>query len=294
MGHKTHPIGFRLGFIKDWDAKWYAERDYTELLHEDIEIRRYLIDQLYQAGIPRIEIERSANHVTIGIETAKPGIVIGRSGVRVEQLRRDLEAKTGKRIRINIVEVRQPETNATLVAQSIADQIERRISYRRAMKQSVNRAMQRGAGGIKVVVAGRLGGHEMSRREREVAGKVPLHTLRADIDYGRAEALTTYGVIGVKVWVYHGEILPEGEEVKAPPAPPVPVVGESDDPGLPKRLPMRAQLPTRRLLKPRLHRLPPRLRVRPKSRRRPTPRPPQPALEISRRSRSQSQRISND
>lgn len=225
MGHKTHPIGFRLGFIKDWDAKWYAERDYTELLHEDIEIRRYLIDQLYQAGIPRIEIERSANHVTIGIETAKPGIVIGRSGVRVEQLRRDLEAKTGKRIRINIVEVRQPETNATLVAQSIADQIERRISYRRAMKQSVNRAMQRGAGGIKVVVAGRLGGHEMSRREREVSGKVPLHTLRADIDYGRAEALTTYGVIGVKVWVYHGEILPEGEEIKAPPAPPVPVVG---------------------------------------------------------------------
>jgi small subunit ribosomal protein S3 len=225
LGHKTHPIGFRLGFIKEWDAKWYAERDYTELLHEDIEIRQYLIDQLYQAGIPRIEIERSANHVTIGIQTAKPGIVIGRSGVRVEQLRRDLEAKTGKRIRINIVEVRQPETNATLVAQSIADQIERRISYRRAMKQSVNRAMQRGAGGIKVVVAGRLGGHEMSRREREVSGKVPLHTLRADIDYGTAEALTTYGVIGVKVWVYHGEILPEGEKSKKPPAPPVPVVG---------------------------------------------------------------------
>jgi small subunit ribosomal protein S3 len=225
LGHKTHPIGFRLGFIKEWDAKWYAERDYTELLHEDIEIRQYLIDQLYQAGIPRIEIERSANHVTIGIQTAKPGIVIGRSGVRVEQLRRDLEAKTGKRIRINIVEVRQPETNATLVAQSIADQIERRISYRRAMKQSVNRAMQRGAGGIKVVVAGRLGGHEMSRREREVSGKVPLHTLRADIDYGTAEALTTYGVIGVKVWIYHGEILPEGQEKKMPQAPPVPVVG---------------------------------------------------------------------
>lgn len=234
MGHKTHPIGFRLGFIKEWDAKWFAERDYTELLHEDLEIRQYLIDELYQAGIPKVEIERSANHVTIGIQTAKPGIVIGRSGVRVEQLRRDLEAKTGKRIRINIVEVRQPETNATLVAQSIADQIERRISYRRAMKQSVNRAMQRGAGGIKIVVAGRLGGHEMSRREREVAGKVPLHTLRADIDYGRAEALTTYGVIGVKVWVYHGEILPEGEEQKTPQAPPVPVVGGIRRPRAPR------------------------------------------------------------
>ena len=243
MGHKVHPIGFRLGFIKEWDAKWYAERDYTELLHEDIEIRRYLIDQLYQAGIPRIEIERSANHVTIGIQTAKPGIVIGRSGVRVEQLRKDLEAKTGKRIRINIVEVRQPEKNATLVAQSIADQIERRISYRRAIKQSVSRAMQRGAGGIKVVVAGRLGGHEMSRREREVAGKVPLHTLRADIDYGTAEALTTYGVIGVKVWIYHGEILPEGERNKMPEAPPVPVVGGIKRPDAPRAKPKESKSP---------------------------------------------------
>ena len=211
MGQKVHPAGFRLGVIRDWEAKWYAEKDYAKLLHEDLRIRRAIRERLADAGVPRIDIERSANQVTIGIHTAKPGIVIGRSGAKVEELRRWLEKMTGKRVRINIQEVRSPDTNAYLVAKSIAEQIQRRVSYRRAMKQAVSRAIQRGAKGIKVVVSGRLGGAEMSRREREVAGKVPLHTLRADIDYATAEALTTYGVIGIKVWIYKGDVLPEAK-----------------------------------------------------------------------------------
>ena len=161
------------------------------------------------AAVPRIEIERSANNITVTIHTAKPGIVIGKSGAKVDELRRRLEAQTGKKVRVNINEIRQPEIDATLVARSIAEQLERRVAFRRAMKQSVTRALQRGAKGVKVIVSGRLGGAEMSRREREVSGKVPLHTLRADIDYGTAEALTTYGVIGIKVWIYKGEILPQ-------------------------------------------------------------------------------------
>lgn len=207
MGQKVHPIGFRLGIIRSWDARWYAEKDYPKLLHEDIRIRRLIQRRLADASVPRVEIERSANNLTVTVHTAKPGIVIGRAGAKVEELRQLLEKLTGKRVRVNIAEIRQPELDATLVARSVAEQLERRVSFRRAMKQAVLRSMQRGAKGIKIVIAGRLGGAEMSRREREVAGKVPLHTLRADIDYGTAEAHTTFGLIGVKTWIYRGDIL---------------------------------------------------------------------------------------
>jgi small subunit ribosomal protein S3 len=212
VGHKVHPIGLRLGIIKDWESKWYAEKNYADLLHEDLRIRKLIRERLRDAAVTRIEIERSANQVTVTIHTAKPGIVIGKAGTKVEELRRQLEELTGKRIRLNIQEIKQPELDAQLVARSIAEQIERRVSYKRAMKQAVARAMQRGAKGIKIVVAGRLGGSEMSRRDREVAGKVPLQTLRADIDYGQAEALTTLGMIGVKVWIYKGDVLPPKKE----------------------------------------------------------------------------------
>ena len=208
MGQKVHPIGFRLGINKTWLAKWYAEKEYPRLLHEDLQIRKLIRERLADAGVTNIEIERSANQVTVTIHTAKPGIVIGKSGAKDEELRRMLEDFTGKRVRVNIQEIRQPELDAQLVARSIAEQIERRVAFRRAIKQAVQRAMQRGAKGAKVIISGRLGGAEMSRREREVAGKVPLHTLRADIDYGTAEAHTTYGVIGIKVWIYKGEVLP--------------------------------------------------------------------------------------
>ncbi len=216
MGHKVNPIGFRLGIVKDWETHWFAEKDYTKLLQEDIALRRMIQRDLRDASVPRIEIERSANQVTVTIHTAKPGIVIGKNGAKVEELRRRLEARTGKKVRVNINEIRQPELDATLVARSIAEQLERRVAFRRAMKQAVTRSMQRGAKGVKVIVSGRLGGAEMSRREREVSGKVPLHTLRADIDFGTAEAHTTYGVIGVKAWIYKGEILPKPKLVPAP------------------------------------------------------------------------------
>jgi small subunit ribosomal protein S3 len=215
LGHKVHPVGFRLGIVKDWDTHWFAEKDYTRLLHEDIELRRQIQHDLRDASVPRVEIERSANQVTVTIHTAKPGIVIGKSGAKVEDLRRRLEKKTGKKVRVNINEIRQPELDASLVARSIAEQLERRVAFRRAMKQAVTRTMQRGAKGVKAIIAGRLGGAEMSRREREVSGKVPLHTLRADIDFGIAEAHTTFGVIGVKVWIYKGEILPKPKNVPA-------------------------------------------------------------------------------
>ncbi len=209
MGQKVDPRGFRLGITRGWDARWYAEKDYPNLLLEDVRIRNEIQRRLADAAVPRVEIERSANHLTVTVHTAKPGIVIGRAGAKVDELRQHLERLTGKRVRVNIAEIRQPELDATLVARSVAEQLERRVSFRRAMKQAVLRAMQRGAKGIKIVVAGRLGGAEMSRKEREVAGKVPLHTLRADIDYGTAEAHTTFGVIGVKVWIYRGDVLPE-------------------------------------------------------------------------------------
>ncbi|GIW12453.1 MAG: 30S ribosomal protein S3 [Dehalococcoidia bacterium] len=207
MGHKVHPIGFRLGINKTWQSKWYADRDYTALLHEDLRIRQLIAQRYPDAGIPRVEIDRQINQVSVTIHTAKPGIVIGRSGQKVEELRDMLEKLTGKRVRVNIGEIRQPELDAYLVARSIADQIERRVSYKRAIKQAVARSMQRGAQGIRVIASGRLGGAEMSRREREHAGQVPLQTLRADIDFGIAEAHTTYGVIGVKVWIYRGDVL---------------------------------------------------------------------------------------
>lgn len=211
MGQKVHPIGFRLGITRGWDAKWYAGKEYTALLHEDLRLRRAIRERLNEAGVPRIEIDRSGNNVSVTIHTAKPGIVIGKSGSRVEELRQQLEKLTGKKVRLNIQEVRQPETDAYLIAKSIAEQIERRVAFKRAMKQAVLRAMQRGAKGIKLVVSGRLGGAEMSRTEREVEGKVPLHTLRANIDYGVAEALTTFGTIGIKVWIYKGDVLPEAK-----------------------------------------------------------------------------------
>lgn len=204
-----------MGVIKDWQSKWYADKDYTDLLHEDLRVRRMLMKRLFDAGVPRVDIERSANQMTITIHSAKPGIVIGKSGAKVEELRRELEALTGKKVRVTIQEIRQPELDATLVARSVAEQLEKRVAFRRAMKQAVARSMKAGAKGIRVTTSGRLGGAEMSRREWEREGRVPLHTLRADIDFGQAEALTTFGVVGVKVWIYKGDVLPPAKEVKA-------------------------------------------------------------------------------
>jgi small subunit ribosomal protein S3 len=214
VGHKVHPVGFRLGVIKDWQGKWFADKGYTELLQEDLKVRQMLLKKLADASVPHVEIERSANQMTVTISSAKPGIVIGKSGAKVEELRRELEALTGKKVRVTIQEIRQPEMDATLVARSVAEQLERRVSFRRAMKQAVMRAMKSGAKGIKIACAGRLGGAEMSRREWEREGRVPLQTIRADIDFGQAEAHTTFGVVGVKVWVYRGDILPPAKEEK--------------------------------------------------------------------------------
>ena len=209
MGQKVHPHGFRLGIIYDWESKWFAEKDYTTRLHQDLNLREFILHELPDASISRVEIDRNANLVTVTIHTAKPGIVIGRGGAKVEDLRNSLERFTGGRVRVNIQEIRTPELDAYLVARSGADQLERRVAFRRAIKQSVQRTMQRGAQGCRVAIAGRLGGSEMSRREDETQGRVPRHTLRADIDYGLAEAHTTFGRIGVKVWIYKGEILPQ-------------------------------------------------------------------------------------
>jgi len=216
MGHKIHPIGFRIGVIYGWQSRWYADRNYTRLLHEDLRIRRHILTTLADAGISKVEIERSANEVGVTIHTAKPGVVIGRQGAKVEELRQTLAKMTNRKVRVNIQEIRVPELDAYLVARSVADQLERRVAFRRAMKQAVQRTMQRGARGVKIIVAGRLGGAEMGRRETEMEGRVPLHTLRADIDYGFAEAFTTYGVIGVKVWIYKGDILPERKQAPEP------------------------------------------------------------------------------
>jgi len=205
MGQKVHPHGFRLGYIYDWNSKWFAGRDYAHLLKEDLTIRSAISRLLPDAGISLVEIERNANLVTVSINTARPGIVIGRGGQRVDELRGALERASGRKIRVNINEIRIPETDAALVARSVADQLERRISHRRAIKQSIQRAMQRGALGIKIKVSGRLGGSDMSRKDQGMEGRVPLHTLKADIDYGTAEARTTLGRIGVKVWVYKGD-----------------------------------------------------------------------------------------
>jgi len=219
MGQKVPPTGFRLGIIYDWQSKWFAGRTYRELLKGDLSIRRYIDKALKDAGISRVEIERNANIITVTVHTAKPGIVIGRSGQKVDELRGQLEALTGKRVRVNIQEIRMPELDAQLVARNIADQLERRVAFRRALRQTVGRTMARGAEGCKAMVAGRLGGAEMSRREAVMEGRVPLHTIRADIDFGRAEAHTTFGRIGVKVWIYKGEAVTEKPvRVEAQPA----------------------------------------------------------------------------
>lgn len=212
MGQKVHPKGLRIGVIKDWDAKWYADKNYADLLHEDIKIRTHIKTKLYDAGISGIEIERAANRIKISIHAAKPGIVIGRGGAEVEALRKEIEKMTEKQVAVNIVEIKKPEQDAQLVAEGVAQQLERRVSFRRAMKQAVNRSMKFGAQGIKIMCSGRLGGAEMARTEWYSEGKVPLHTLRADIDYGFAEANTTYGKLGVKVWIYKGEVLPEAKK----------------------------------------------------------------------------------
>lgn len=212
MGQKVHPKGFRIGIIRDWDSNWYADRDYADLLHEDYKIRHYIKEHFYTAGISKVEIQRTGNRVRITIHTAKPGIVIGRGGMEVEKLKADLIKMTGKNININIQEIKRPELDAQIVAENIAQQLEKRISFRRAMKQTVGRTMRAGAIGIKVAISGRLGGAEIARSEWYSEGKVPLHTLRADVDYGFAEANTTYGKIGIKVWVNRGEIMPEAKQ----------------------------------------------------------------------------------
>ena len=212
MGQKVNPHGIRLGIVKDWDARWYADKDFAQNLHEDIKIRDYLKKSLQTAGVPRVETERSKNRLKLTIHTAKPGMVIGRGGSGIEQIKEGLKRLTDKRVDINIAEIKQPDLDATLVAENIAAQLERRIAFRRAMKQAVGRTMRLGAKGIKIAVSGRLGGAEIARRESYREGSIPLHTLRADIDYGTAEAHTTYGRIGIKVWIFKGEVLPDKKQ----------------------------------------------------------------------------------
>lgn len=207
MGQKVNPKGLRIGVIKNWDSRWYADKQYSEFLLEDYKIRQYLKKKLYDTGISKLEIERAANRIKINIHTAKPGVVIGRGGADVETLRQELKKMTDKNVFINIIEVKRPEMDAQLVAENIAGQLERRIAFRRAMKQAIGRTMRMGAEGIKIMCSGRLGGAEIARTEWTSDGKVPLHTLRADIDYATAEADTTYGKIGIKVWIYKGEVL---------------------------------------------------------------------------------------
>jgi small subunit ribosomal protein S3 len=208
MGQKVNPVGLRVGIIKDWESKWYAEKDYADLLHEDIKIREYISTRLKDSAVSKVEIERAANRVNITVHTAKPGMVIGKGGSEVEALRKALNNLTGKRVHINIIEIKRADLDAKLVAENIARQLENRVSFRRAQKQVLQRAMRAGALGIKTQVSGRLGGADIARAESYSEGTVPLHTLRADIDYATAEADTTYGKLGVKVWIYKGEVLP--------------------------------------------------------------------------------------
>ncbi len=208
MGQKVHPIGLRIGIIRDWESKWYAGKDYAKLLHEDLRIRDYILHKLKDASVPKVEIERAANRVNVSVHTAKPGIVIGKGGAEVETLRNELNKITGKKVHINIIEIKKADLDAKLVADNIARQLENRVSFRRAQKQVIQRSMRAGAKGIKTMVSGRLGGADIARSEHYSEGTVPLHTLRADIDYATAEADTTYGKLGVKVWIYRGEVLP--------------------------------------------------------------------------------------
>ncbi len=215
MGQKVNPHGLRIGIIKDWDTKWYAnKKNFGDLLVEDVKIRRFIKKKLYISGISRIEIERAANKIKVNVHTAKPGLVIGKGGAGIEELRKEVEALTGKSVLINITEIKSPEMDAQLVAENIAGQLEKRISFRRAMKQAMTRTMKLGAKGIKTAVAGRLGGAEIARTEHYHEGTIPLQTLRADIDYGFAEANTTYGKLGVKAWIYKGEVLPAVKKEK--------------------------------------------------------------------------------
>ena len=225
MGQKTHPIGFRLGITRDWDSRWFASKpeDYRNLVTEDMGIRKLILNRYPEAGISKVEIERGSSDVVITVHTARPGIVIGRGGQRVEELRKDLEGLTERRARLNVQEIRQPELDAFLVARNVADQLERRMAFRRVIRQSVTRTMQAGALGIKINISGRLGGADIARREKAMEGRVPLHTLRANIDFSIQEAATEYGRIGVKVWIYKGDILPvsKAEEEAAEDIPPI-------------------------------------------------------------------------
>ncbi len=216
MGQKVNPVGLRIGIIRDWESKWYADKDFATLLLEDVKIREYLKNKLKDSAVSHIDIERAANRVNVTIHTAKPGMVIGKGGAEVEVIRNYIATLSGKKVHINIAEIKNPELDAILVAESIAQQLERRVSFRRAMKQAIQRTMRSGAKGIKVATSGRLGGAEIARTEGYSEGTVPLHTLRADIDYGTAEAHTTYGRIGVKVWIYRGEVLPTAKKKAQP------------------------------------------------------------------------------
>jgi len=215
VGQKVNPYGFRLGITTDWKSRWFSERDYKRYLHEDIQIRAYLKRNLSHAGISRVEIERTRDRVRVDIHTARPGVVIGRRGAEADRIRADLDKMTGKQVTLNILEVKGAETDAQLVAQGVAEQLASRVSFRRAMRRAINSAMKGGAKGIRVQCSGRLGGAEMARTEFYREGRVPLHTLRADIDYGLAEGRTTFGMIGVKVWIYRGDVLPSREEQEA-------------------------------------------------------------------------------
>jgi small subunit ribosomal protein S3 len=208
VGQKVNPVGLRIGIIRDWESKWYAGKDFADLLHEDLKIREYITKRLKDASVSKVEIERAANRVNVTVHTAKPGMVIGKGGTEVEALRKALNQLTGKRVHINILEIKRADLDAKLVAENVARQLENRVSFRRAQKQVIQRAMRAGAKGIKTQVSGRLGGADIARAEHYSEGTVPLHTLRADIDYATAEADTTYGKLGVKVWIYKGEILP--------------------------------------------------------------------------------------
>ena len=211
MGQKTHPIGFRLGVVRGWSSKWYSEKDYAKWLHEDLRLKKFVKQKLGHAGVASVEVERAANKVKINIYTARPGIVIGKRGAGVETLKKDVQSLTANEVFLNIQEVRKAETNAQLVAESVATQLERRVAFRRAMKKALQTAMKFGAKGIRLACAGRLGGAEMARYEWYREGRVPLHTLRADIEYGTTEAHTTYGAIGVKCWIFKGEVLPAAQ-----------------------------------------------------------------------------------
>ncbi len=214
MGQKTHPIGFRLGVNKTWDSRWFAKKDYAALLHEDLKLRKFIQAKLNSAGIAKVEIERAANKVKVNVHTARPGIVIGKKGAGVETLKTDIQKLSKNEIFLNIIEVKKPESNAQLIAENVASQLEKRVAFRRAMKKCMTAAFKQGIKGIKIRVSGRLGGADIARAEWYSEDSVPLHTLRANIDYGTAEAKTTYGQIGVKAWVYHGEILNKKETAR--------------------------------------------------------------------------------